>query len=286
VIIPVQKDQELLKDIEHSRNSSDIFNLWWLGQSGFLVQWKNHHLLLDPYLSDSLKKKYAQTDKPHVRMTELVIQPQQLNFIDVVTSTHNHTDHLDAETLIPLRQVNPGMKIVVPKANLTFAAERLGCLPDELVGMDDGDQKTFRVFTLTAVPAAHETIERDEKGQHKYLGYIVQMGPYTLYHSGDTVWYEGMEERLRSYSIDVALLPINGRKPERRVSGNLWGEEAARLAKESGIRYVIPCHFEMFEFNTVTPDEFIQSCTRYGVKYRVLQCGEKWSSVELDTCSA
>ena len=45
-------------------------------------------------------------------------------------------------------------------------------------------------------------------------------------------------------------LPINGRAPERRVAGNLSGAEAARLAKSIGARLVIPCHYEMFEFNT------------------------------------
>ena len=57
------------------------------------MQWNDHHLLLDPYLSDSLTRKYAATDKPHVRMTELVIDPARLDFIDAVTSSHNHTDH-------------------------------------------------------------------------------------------------------------------------------------------------------------------------------------------------
>ena len=56
-----------------------------------------------PYLSDSLTAKYAGTDKPHVRMTERAIDPARLDFIDVVTSSHNHTDHLDHETLWPLR---------------------------------------------------------------------------------------------------------------------------------------------------------------------------------------
>ena len=34
------------------------------------------HLLLDPYLSDSLTKKYAATDKPHVRMTRARRRPR------------------------------------------------------------------------------------------------------------------------------------------------------------------------------------------------------------------
>ena len=41
-----------------------------------------------------------------------------------------------------------------------------------------------------------------------------------------------MAESLRRWKIDVAMLPINGRAPERRVAGNLWGREAAALARD------------------------------------------------------
>ena len=85
MIEPFRKDQQLLADIATASNSPDQFHVWWLGQSGFLVKWQDHHLLFDPYLSDSLTKKYAETDKPHVRMTERVIDPAQLTMVDVVT---------------------------------------------------------------------------------------------------------------------------------------------------------------------------------------------------------
>jgi hypothetical protein len=62
--------------------------VWWLGQSSFLLQWQGHHLLFDPYLSDSLTHKYATTDKPHVRMTEIAITPQQLGYVQTVTCSH------------------------------------------------------------------------------------------------------------------------------------------------------------------------------------------------------
>jgi len=125
MIEPVLKDGALIADIRAARASEGL-HLWWLGQSGFLVQWHGRHLLLDPYLSDSLTRKYAATDKPHVRMTERAIDPEQLDFIDVVTSSHNHTDHLDAETLGPLLRVNPTIRMVAPEANRKFIADRLG----------------------------------------------------------------------------------------------------------------------------------------------------------------
>src|SRR5437868_10699937 len=94
MITPLLKDDEFLADVTDAASDTTNVHLWWLGQSGFLVQWQNHHLLLDPYLSDSLTLKYAASDKPHVRMTERVVAPERLNFIDVVTSSHNHTDQI------------------------------------------------------------------------------------------------------------------------------------------------------------------------------------------------
>ncbi len=102
MIRPLQSHAALLADIRDSDRRDGGFRLWWLGQSGFLLQWQGVHVLIDPYLSDSLTRKYSQTDKPHVRMTELVIDPAELSFVDFATCSHNHTDHLDAETLGPI----------------------------------------------------------------------------------------------------------------------------------------------------------------------------------------
>jgi L-ascorbate metabolism protein UlaG (beta-lactamase superfamily) len=279
MISPQLTHDALLADVAAARaatDAGDALALWWLGQSGFLVQWAGRHLLLDPYLSDSLTKKYAATDKPHVRMTELCIDPRRLDFIDIVTSSHNHTDHLDAETLVPLLEVNPELTMVVPAANRDFAAQRLGVPPLRLTVCDIDKPVSARGFTLHAVPAAHETLECDEQGRHVYLGYVVKFGPFAIYHSGDTVRYDGMAERLRPFRIDAALLPINGRGPKRRVAGNLWGREAAQLARDIDARVAIPCHYEMFTFNTAPPDEFIEQCCALGQKHAVLRCGERF----------
>ena len=277
MIKPLRQDDAWLADVEAARREPDRLHLWWLGQSGFLVQWQGRHLLLDPYLSDSLTRKYAATDKPHVRMTERVIAPERLGFVDVATSSHNHTDHLDAETLGPLRTANPALRLVVPAANRAFAAERLGLDPDRLDPIEVGESLALAGFRLHAVPAAHETVERDESGRHRYLGLVVETGGGTLYHSGDTVRFDGMVETLRRWRIDLALLPINGRAPERRVAGNLTGAEAARLGRDIGARVVVPCHYEMFAFNTASPEEFVATCRELGQEHRVMRAGERLS---------
>ena len=275
MIRPVLQDDAFLADVHAANNKDEGFRLWWLGQSGFLVQWKGSHLLLDPYLSDSLTKKYAATDKPHVRMTERVVDPARLCSIDAVTSSHNHTDHLDGETLGPLLRANPRLKMIAPEANRDFIANRLGIDPSFPVGLRDGESATVGAFRFTAVPARHEELSPE------CLGYVVEFGIWRIYHSGDTLLYEGMAGRLRPFSVDIALVPINGRAPERRVAGNLSGPEAAQLAKSMGARLAIPCHYEMFEFNTADPAEFMRTAESIGQPYRVLRCGERWESTAL-----
>jgi L-ascorbate metabolism protein UlaG (beta-lactamase superfamily) len=278
MIAPALKDEAFLADVRVARDYPNDLHLWWLGQSGFLLQWQDHHLLFDPYLSDSLTQKYAATDKPHVRMTERVIAPEKLDFIDVVTSSHNHTDHLDKATLGPLIQVNPKLHLVVPEANRGFVADRLETMLEHPRGLNAGETKRFGVFEITAVPAAHPHVEKDEWGQHKFLGYVVRCGNYKVYHSGDTMLYDGLAPKLACFQVDVALLPINGDHPERRVAGNLNGREAALLAKQIGAGVVIPCHYDMFEFNTASPEEFVRAAEELGQPYRILRAGERWSS--------
>jgi L-ascorbate metabolism protein UlaG (beta-lactamase superfamily) len=211
-------------------------------------------------------------------MTELVIDPARLSFADIVTSTHNHTDHLDAETLGPILAANPSVKLVIAEANRAFVADRLKIDAGAAIGLDDGTAVEISGIRFSGIASAHEALERDERGRAKFLGYVLQFGGWTIYHSGDTVRYEGMSEKLSPFKIDVALLPINGRAQERRVPGNLFGREAAQLAKDIAAKLVIPCHFEMFEFNTASTDEFANECRKLEQPFKVLRCGEQWHS--------
>jgi len=268
-----QKDQALLDDIALAR-STGRSRVWWLGQSGFLVVTPEATILFDPYLSDSLTKKYAATDKPHTRVTERVIDPADLTGIDLITSSHNHTDHLDAETLLPLFQSNPQAKLVIPRANRAFVLARLGNVEDRLIDIDAGETFNCGAIGITGIPAAHNTVERDENGNCKFLGFVTRAGGLICYHSGDTLLHDGLIPAIAPFAPDLAFLPINGNKPERLVAGNLDGREAAGVAKAVGAKLAIPHHYDMFAFNTATPDLFIAECLRLDQPFKVLHNGE------------
>ena len=275
MIRPLLQDDAFIANVRAVPQSPARLDCWWLGQSGFLISWNNFFVCLDPYLSDSLTKKYQNTDKPHVRMTERVVDPARLDFVHLITSSHNHTDHLDAETLGPLLAANPSAQLLIPEANRAFVANRLACDFAFPLGIDARESIDIGPARVTAVPAAHEAIDRDAQGRCVYLGYVLRLGPFTIYHSGDTVHYEGMEDLLRPHAIDLALLPINGADPARRVAGNLNGPEAARLAKKIGAGMVVPCHYEMFAFNTASPQPFAAACAELSQTERILEAGER-----------
>lgn len=278
-LIPaIKKNEALVEEMDSLLTDETRFYLWWLGQSGFLLQWKGKRALIDPYLSDSLTKKYLNTEKPHTRMSELVVRPELLRNITIVTSSHNHTDHLDAETLVPLLRNNPEIKFIIPVANRDFVAERVKCDRDFPIGLNDKQSVTIDAFTFHGIPAKHNEIDRDEAGNCKYMGYVIEFDRYKIYHSGDTLWFDGMEDILKPFAVDVAILPINGNKPERKVAGNLDCIEAATLGKKINAKTVIPCHYDMFTFNTADVNEFVKEAKTIQQQVRVLRGGERFQS--------
>jgi L-ascorbate metabolism protein UlaG (beta-lactamase superfamily) len=272
LISAFQNNDALLRDIRSHRTGT--VKLWWLGQSGYLIHYNDVHVLVDPYLSNSLTRKYENTNKPHIRMCELVIDPSLLDFIDIVSSSHNHTDHLDGETLIPLINVNPGIQMIIPEANREFVTNRIGSPLAFPIGLNDGQTTTVRGVTFHGLPAAHNEIERNELGQCKHMGYVIEIGGKKIYHSGDTLLFDGMANMLRPFNLDLAILPINGNDPARGVAGNLSIEDAIQLGIDINARLVIPCHYDMFTFNTADPKEFSAKAGAAGLNHRVLRIGE------------
>ena len=276
-----KKDEELLSDIRSTDPRSIDVRLWWLGQSGYLIQYKGKRILLDPYLSDSLTVKYQHTEKPHVRISERVIDPSLLPKIDIITSSHNHTDHLDAETINPILNNSPYCKLIIPEANRKFVADRLKINADSPIGLNAGESFTEDDISFYAIPAAHNELDVNEDGKYPYLGYIIQLGSFAIYHSGDTLNYKGIEEWISPFKPAIALLPINGNDPERKVAGNLNAEEAVALGKKCHIPVVIPCHYDLFAFNTADVNQFISIAKRSSQGYCVLELGGKFSSYEI-----
>ena len=250
--------ERLRQSLAHPLKTEENIALWWLGQAGFVIRTANTVMMIDPYLSDFLSKKYKGKVFPHIRMMEPPLLPDEVEELDCVLCTHRHSDHMDPETLPILAHAHSGCTFVVPKADQAWAAQLVG---DEkrLTPINAGQRlKLSEGILVEAIPAAHEELKVNDAGEHHFLGYILTIGDITLYHSGDCIPYPGLQDELKKRPIDLALLPINGRDDYRRtrnIPGNFTLPEAVELCQSVGIPFMICHHFGMFDFNTVNIED-------------------------------
>jgi L-ascorbate metabolism protein UlaG (beta-lactamase superfamily) len=276
MIEPICQGALLVDEIERSTPSPGSLFIWWLGQSGFLLKSRRGSLAIDLYLSEHLTQKYAATSRPHVRMTRAPLQGEDLRALDLVLASHAHSDHLDPGTLPGLMAASPAI-LALPES-IRERAIGFGLPAGRIVGLDAGDCVERAGFRVRAIPSAHEGLDTDEYGRHLYLGYVVESEGRRIYHSGDGLAYDGLSDHLGPEPFDVLLLPINGRDPARGVPGNMTAVEAIDLAAQVRPRFVVPHHYDMFTFNTVSLEVFEAEARRLplGVAPQTLLCGQRW----------
>lgn len=233
----------------------------WLGQAGFILRAGRVTAIVDPFLS------------PHEgRVYESSIVPEEARGIDVVLCSHEHVDHFDAASAPGIAKASARAVFVVPSPIVDMVTE-VGIAPDRVIGVQPDEPLELAGMTIRAVPAKHGVTMRDaygfgeelSDGLIRFLGYVIDLGGVRLYHAGDTIHYDGMEDRLRALEVDVAMLPINGRDPEREardIVGNLSEREAAWLAGAIGAEVLIPMHHDLFARNRGYPARVVESVER------------------------
>jgi L-ascorbate metabolism protein UlaG (beta-lactamase superfamily) len=215
-------------------------------------------IVIDPYLSDSLAEKYCGTPRPHIRMMQPPVAPSDIPHVVYVCCTHAHTDHMDPGTLPALMAANSSTGLIAPRAMREQALIRSGLADDRLILVDAGE--TFDLapgLALTPTRSAHETLERDDQGNHRFLGYGLTTPSVTLWHSGDGIPFDGLTAEVAALNPDITLMPVNGRRPElsnNGVPGNFTLDEAIDVSREVGAAVLIAHHYGLFDFNTLDPD--------------------------------
>lgn len=278
MITPLQSGQTLVDDIRLTNVQPGEVAVWWLGQSGYAIKTASILFYVDLYLSEHLTAKYAATEKPHVRITHAPLRGADLPDVEWVFSSHKHSDHLDPGTLPDVFAHNPAVKLILPKAVVEHA-ESIGLESSRFIPTPGDETLSAGPMTVHAIPSAHHDLDYDPQLGYPYLGYVFVVDGVTLYHSGDTVIYEGLAQRLKKFDVDIAFLPVNGTDARRtglKVPPNMSIEDALALAAEIGRPLLIPHHYDMFTFNTADIEAFKSAAEAANIPYRVLQCGEKF----------
>jgi L-ascorbate metabolism protein UlaG (beta-lactamase superfamily) len=273
---PLPRPQSLLL----AAPPGDAVQVVWLGQAGFVIDGGGRRVVIDPYLSDSLAQKYRGTAFPHTRMMPAPVASRDIAHVNLVLITHAHTDHMDPGTLPELLAANPAALMIAPRAARHAALARSGIDQARLRLMDAGDTLTLPGVTIIATAAAHEARERDEAGHHRFLGYAVTLAGRRIFHSGDTIPFDGQLAEVTALHADLALFPVNGRDATRAangIPGNLTADEAVELARDAGIPAMIAHHHSLFAFNTAKPLDLVRiSNTSQSPQVYIANLGTCW----------
>lgn len=230
--------------------------LWWLGQAGFLLRGADVTILVDAFLSPG-----------HDRLVPPAFAPDTARGIDAVLATHDHLDHLDAESFPALAAASPRARFIVPEPVVQRVVD-LGIPADRVTGAQPGRSIAIGALTVHSVPAMHGINVSDaysfgfeqSGGLYRFLGYVLDFAGARVFHAGDTLAYPDMVDRLRDIGIDIALLPINGRdhfREAKNLVGNMDGRDAAHVAAGARADVLIPVHFDMFPGNEGFPAHLV-----------------------------
>ncbi|MDX2137668.1 MAG: MBL fold metallo-hydrolase [Chloroflexota bacterium] len=275
MIQPRQRGAALLHDIETTQPATRQVAIWWLGQSGYAIKSASAFLYIDLYLSEHLTTKYADTPKPHTRMTEAPLRGADITNARYVFASHHHSDHLDPGTLPALFTASPQAQLVLPAAHVAHAVS-LGLARERLLPVRGDEVLELDGLRIHCLPSAHPGLDHETATGYPFLGFVFEMDGVRLYHSGDTLAYDGLTERLRALQPDIAFLPINGRAGGAGTPPNMDTAEAVTLARAASIPLVIPHHYDMFAFNTADVADFAALSDAAGQPYRVLSCVERY----------
>mgnify|MGYP000858751347 FL=1 len=238
--------------------------LTYFGQAGVLIETEESRFLIDPYLSNSVVTSGVGDARVFSRSFNPPLLPEELRGITSIFVTHDHLDHCDPETILPILKNNADCTVIGPHPAMDHLAA-VGAAREQLETIRENTPKTIDKMTVTALPSAHYGLDQNPiSGEYPYFGFVFELEGKVLYHAGDTILYDGLLENLRRISpkYDVCFLPVNGRDKEREalgMIGNLHPEEALQLSDLINAGLLIPLHNDLFASNHLPPQRLDDS---------------------------
>ncbi|MFT4112865.1 MBL fold metallo-hydrolase [Silvibacterium sp.] len=220
--------------------------LTYIGGPTVLIEFGGLRLLTDPTF-DAGGNEYTAGPVTLYKIAGPAVEASSLGALDAVLLSHeHHSDNLDHAGRQLLSQA--GAVLTTPDA-----AERLNGAGSggNAVGLAPWQTTTLtspsgRRLHVTGTPARHGSAEADRGPVTGFLLAFDDAPEDVLYVSGDTVWFEGVEEIVRRFpSIRVAILFLGAAKVVVNPAHLTFkAEEAVRFSQALPKTRIVPAHFE------------------------------------------
>jgi N-acyl-phosphatidylethanolamine-hydrolysing phospholipase D len=238
-------------DVAFIRSNRSIDTLTWIGHASFLLQLDGLNILIDPHLTNRASPvSFAGPE----RITAPALNFADLPHIDVVVVSHNHYDHMDAETLMRLAAQAGGPPRYFVGLGLKRWFEARGI--ETAVELDWWDKRVVKGVTLHFVPTQHWSKRTLwDENQTLWGGWMIESARYRFFHAGDTGYSRDFADIHQRFGpIDLAALPVGGYAPRWFMEINhLDPEQAVAVHKDLRARFSVGMHWGTFADLTDEP---------------------------------
>lgn len=224
----------------------------FIGHSSFFLQIGARNILVDPVFATRLVILRRQ------RRPGLLVE--QMPPIDLVLITHAHMDHLNLPSLRRVVRAAQRLRgrapeIVIPRGVEDLVAH-LGFRRRH--SMKWWQQIDLGGLRITMTPCRHWGARMFNDTHRGYGGYVIASPQHSVYHSGDTAYFDGFTEIGTRLAPQVALLPIGAYYPDTYRTVHTSPEEAVQAFIETGARWMVPMHYGTFPLGREPMDEPVQ----------------------------
>ena len=246
--------------------------LTWVGHATFAVHDEDDVFLTDPHWGDRALVVR--------RATPPGIPIESIPSHAFAVLSHNHYDHLDAETV---KRLPATLAWYVPLGMEEWFRDRGVREVVELNWWQSAERGRWRI---TCLPSQHWS-RRIEQGENTALwcAWLLDSGERRYFFAGDTGYFHGFSEYGRRFGpIDAAMLPIGAYEPRWFMRHqHMNPEEAYQAFLDLRARWMLPMHWGTFDLTDEPLDlppealrEAVQARDGAGERVRILAVGERW----------
>ncbi len=215
-------------------------SITWLGHASFLIRISGKTILTDPFLTEFASPVSWAGPR---RFVNSGIPLDKLPPVNIVVVSHNHYDHLDAETISSLKNKEK-IHVVVPLGLKPFFTER-GY--SNIIELDWGQSVTIDGVELTSLPAVHDSARSiDDRDQTLWASWAITSLENRIFFVGDTGYSDTIFDKIGGqYGLfDYAVLPIGAYEPRKLMwMSHITPEEAIAIGKEVHANTLIASHW-------------------------------------------
>jgi L-ascorbate metabolism protein UlaG (beta-lactamase superfamily) len=223
--------------------SNGELGVTFIGHASFFLQMGGQNLVVDPNFARWLFV-LKRLRKPGMKLRDL---PP----IDVVLVTHAHFDHLHRPSLRTIvrqtRRARGKAPVIVIPRNVRDLVIDLGFR--EIIELEWWQSVKLGHLTVTHTPSRHWGARIIKDAYRGYGGYVLRAGKHSVYHAGDTAYFEGFSEIGEKLAPQLALLPIGAYNPPQFRNVHTSPADATQAFLDLKSRWMVPMHYGTFRLS-------------------------------------